>query len=162
MAQNTSAAQDALGRQILIENPSRYLAFRHSTIPEPEFLSELARRTGCGILLDVNNIYVTCTNLALDTSKYLDAFSGTFIGEIHLAGHSRVTRAGEELLIDDHASMVCEDVWRLYETALDRFGHVPSLVEWDKQLPAFETILDESRKAERIATARTNGHARAA
>ena len=85
-----------------------------------------------------------------------------FIGEIHLAGHTSVTRGGVEILIDDHASIVCDDVWRLYETALTRFGLVPSLVEWDKQLPAFETILGEARKAECIATARANGHARAA
>jgi hypothetical protein len=162
VAQNVSAAQGAFGRQILVENPSRYLDFRHSAIPEAEFLAELARRTDCGILLDVNNIFVTCTNLGLDPSDYFDALSGSFIGEIHLAGHSRVTRGEAEILIDDHASIVCGEVWRLYETALDRFGLLPSLVEWDKQLPVFETILGEARKAERIATARTNGHARAA
>jgi uncharacterized protein (UPF0276 family) len=162
VAKNVSAAQDAFGRQILVENPSRYLAFRHSAIPEAEFLAQLVRRSGCGILLDVNNIFVTCTNLGLDSNDYFDALSGSFIGEIHLAGHSRVTRGNAEILIDDHASIVCEEVWRLYETALGRFGLVPSLVEWDKQLPAFEMILGEARKAERIATARTNTHARAA
>jgi uncharacterized protein (UPF0276 family) len=162
VAQNVSAAQDAFGRQILVENPSRYLVFRHSAIPEAEFLAELARRTGCGILLDVNNIFVTCTNLGLDPSAYFDALSGSSIGEIHLAGHSRVRRGGAEILIDDHASIVCEEVWRLYEEALTRFSLVPSLVEWDKHLPGFETILGEARKAERVATTRTNGHARAA
>lgn len=162
VAQNVSAAQDALGRQILVENPSRYLAFEHSEIPEAEFLAELARRTGCGVLLDVNNIFVTCSNLGLDTGEYFDALSGCSIGEIHLAGHSPVTRGGAAILIDDHASIVCEQVWRLYEEALTRFGLVPSLVEWDKQLPMFETLLGEARKAECIATARTNGHARAA
>jgi hypothetical protein len=162
VAQNVSAAQDAFGRPILIENPSRYLQFRHSAIPEAEFMAELVGRTGCGILLDVNNIFVTCANLGLDPMDYFDGLSGSFVSEIHLAGHSRLTRANAEILVDDHASIVCEEVWRLYETALDRFGLIPSLVEWDKQLPAFETILDEARKAERIATARTNGHARAA
>jgi hypothetical protein len=95
-------------------------------------------------------------------SSLVYARDGSFIGEIHVAGHSRVTRGGVELLIDDHASIACEEVWRLYETALDRFGLLPSLVEWDKQLPGFETILGEARKAERIATLRTNSHARAA
>jgi hypothetical protein len=113
VARNVAAAQDAFGRRILVENPSRYLHFRHSTIPEAEFLAELARRTGCGILLDVNNIFVSCTNLGLDPGGYFEALSGSFIGEIHLAGHSRVLRGGSEILIDDHASAVSEPVWRL-------------------------------------------------
>ncbi len=162
VAKNVSAAQDAFGRQILVENPSRYLHFKHSSIPEPEFLAHLARITGCGILLDVNNIYVTCANLGLDAEVYLEAMADCFIGEIHLAGHSRVSRGTAEILIDDHASIVSGPVWRLYEMALDRFGLVPSLVEWDKDLPPFETLLGEARTAERIARTRMGKHACAA
>jgi len=162
VAANVSAAQDAFGRQILVENPSRYLSFRHSAIPEPEYLAELARRTGCGILLDVNNIYVTCTNLGGDTDAYFSALSDCHIGEIHLAGHARVRRGGAEILIDDHASIVSEPVWRLYEKALSRFGMVPSLIEWDKDLPPFETLIGEAKKAERIAQDWNSQDARAA
>jgi uncharacterized protein (UPF0276 family) len=159
---NVSAAQEAFGRRILIENPSRYLAFRQSAIPEPEFLAELARRTGCGILLDVNNVFVTCTNLDLDAQTYLEALSGSFIGEIHLAGHSRVARGGSSILIDDHASIVCEAVWRLYARALERFGLVHSLIEWDKDLPLFATLMGQVREAERIVSTWSGKHARAA
>jgi uncharacterized protein (UPF0276 family) len=162
VARSISAAQDAFGRRILIENPSRYLAFRHSTIPEPEFLAELARRTGCGILLDVNNVFVTCTNLALDADTYLEALAGSFIGEIHLAGHSRVIRSGSPILIDDHASIVCEQVWTLYARALERFGPVPSLIEWDKDLPPLAALLGQAREAERIASTWSDNRAQAA
>jgi uncharacterized protein (UPF0276 family) len=162
VARNIAAAQDAFGRQILVENPSRYLAFRHSTIPEPEFLAELARRTGCGILLDVNNIFVSCTNLGLNAEAYFEALSNSFIGEIHLAGHSRVSRGGSEILIDDHASVVSEPVWRLYSNALKHFGLVPSLVEWDKDLPPLDTLIGEARAAEQIAQSWSTEHARAA
>jgi uncharacterized protein (UPF0276 family) len=162
LERNIAAAQDAFGRRILIENPSRYLAFAHSTIPEPELLAELARRTGCGILLDVNNVFVTCANLALDAEAYLNALRGTSIGEIHLAGHSRVMRGDSSILVDDHASIVCEAVWRLYVIALKRFGVVPSLIEWDKDLPPFTTLTDQARKAERIVTSWSDNHARAA
>ena len=162
MAQNVAAAQDAFGRRILVENPSRYLHFRHSTICEPDFLAELARRTGCGILLDVNNIFVSCANLDLDAEAYCEALTGSSIGEIHLAGHSRVTRGGAQILIDDHASVVSEPVWQLYARALERFGLVPSLVEWDKDLPPFDTLMGEARTAERVAQSWIAGHARAA
>jgi uncharacterized protein (UPF0276 family) len=161
VAKNVCTVQDAFARRILVEIPSRYLHFRHSTIPEPEFLAELARRTGCGILLDVNNIFVSCANLDLDAECYLEALVGSDIGEIHLAGHSRVSRGGAEILIDDHASVVSKPVWRLYEMALKRFGLVPSLVEWDKDLPDFDTLIGEAHTAEHIARAWIE-HARAA
>ena len=162
VSNNISTAQETLGRRVLVENPSRYLNLRHSAIPEPEFLAELARRTGCGILLDVNNIHVTCTNLAVQPDDYFEALAGCAIGEIHLAGHSRVTRGGAELLIDDHASIVSDAVWRLYERAISQFGLVPSLVEWDKDLPDFGTLIGQARKAGRIAEEKFAGHARAA
>ena len=153
VARNIAFAQEILGRPILIENPSRYLAFRHSPIPETEFLSELHRRTGCGILCDVNNIFVTCSNLGHDAQAYLEALPPAAVSEIHLAGHSRVERGGLSILIDDHASVVSAPVWHLYERALDRFGAKPALVEWDKNLPTLETLLGEARIANKIGQA---------
>lgn len=162
VARNVAAAQDLLGRRILVENPSRYLHFRHSSIPEPEFLAELARCTGCGILCDVNNIVVTCSNLGLDADAYLEALPASAIGEIHLAGHSRIARGSGTILIDDHASPVPAPVWRLYERALQIFGLVPSLIEWDKDLPCFETLHAEAFAAERVANSQVSPNARAA
>lgn len=162
VARNVRVAQDTLGRRILVENPSRYLHFRHSTIPEPEFLAELALRTGCGILCDVNNIFVTCSNLGLDADAYLEALPVGAVSEIHLAGHSRVERNGHTILIDDHASTVSEPVWRLYARALARFGVVPSLIEWDKNLPPIETLLAEAGAARSIAAGMGVANARAA
>jgi len=153
VTRNVNRAQEILGRQILVENPSIYLRFRHSTIPEAEFLAELARRSGCGLLVDVNNIYVTCTNFGDDANAYLDALPVEAAGEIHLAGHFRTERNGRLLLIDDHGDAVCDAVWELYRLALARFGLVPSLIEWDKQLPAWPVLVGEARKAERIAAA---------
>lgn len=151
VGRNVAAVQDALGRRILIENPSRYLRFRHSVMSEPKFLAELARRTGCGVLCDVNNIYVSCANLGEDAAAYVHALPDDIVGEIHLAGHSRSRRGTGEVLIDDHASPVCADVWALYGVALARFGLVPTLVEWDNDLPALPALLAEARKAERAA-----------
>lgn len=151
VAGSVARAQETLGCRLLVENPSSYLRFRHSTIPEPEFLAELVRRTGCGLLCDVNNIHVTCTNLGGAPEDYLDALPAAAIGEIHLAGHSAATRGGRTLLIDDHGSPVAPSVWRLYRHALARFGLVPSLVEWDKTLPALAVLLEEARCAERLA-----------
>jgi uncharacterized protein len=153
VARNIAFAQEILGRPILVENPSRYLAFRHSPIPETEFLTELHRRTGCGILCDVNNIFVTCSNLGLDAQAYLEALPRAAVEEIHLAGHSRVERGGLSILIDDHASIVSAPVWRLYERALERFGATPSLVEWDKNLPSLEILLGEARIADKFGQA---------
>jgi uncharacterized protein len=147
VARNVEITQEALGRQILIENPSRYLSFRHSSIAEPEFLTALARRTGCGLLFDVNNVFVTCTNLGLDAARYLDAIPAETVGEVHLAGHSRVVRDGIAMLIDDHASRVAPPVWELYRRAVARIGAVPTLVEWDKALPSFAVLLSEARAA---------------
>jgi uncharacterized protein len=156
--------QDALGRRILIENPSSYLRFRHSTIQEPEFLGELVRRTGCGLLCDVNNIYVTAWNLGLDAVAYLEALPADAIGEIHLAGHAENDAEGRPILIDDHGSPVATPVWKLYERALDRFGPVPTLIEWDTDIPALAVLLDEARIANGLmeTAARCDDHARAA
>jgi uncharacterized protein len=145
-------AQHALGRRLLIENPSSYLRYRASTIPEPEFLAELARRTGCGILCDVNNVHVSARNLGFDPLAYLGALPAAAIGEIHLAGHHVAEDAGG-ILIDDHGSRVAADVWALHAEALRRFGPVPTLIEWDANLPALPILLDEARHAEEVADA---------
>jgi uncharacterized protein (UPF0276 family) len=141
--------QDRLGRRLLVENPSGYLRFRESPIPEAAFLDELARRTGCGLLCDVNNIYVTCANLGGSAEQWLDALTPSAVAEIHLAGHVVNDADGTRLLIDDHGSAVTDDVWRLYERALGRFGAVPTLVEWDTELPALDVLLAEADKAQR-------------
>jgi len=150
VARNVDRTQEALGRKILVENPSRYLAFAHSTIAEPEFLAALARRTGCGVLCDINNVFVTCTNLGLDPDAWLASLPPEAVGEIHLAGHSRVERDGKAILIDDHACTVAPEVWALYRQALARFGNVATLIEWDKDLPALDVLLGEARQAARI------------
>jgi len=162
VARNLAVAQEALGRSILVENPSSYLRYRHSTIAEPDFLAELVRRTGCGLLCDVNNIFVTSSNLGLDAEAYLDALPPAAIGEIHLAGHSRVSRNGHALLIDDHAARVVPPVWALYRRAIAGIGLVPSLVEWDKELPALDVLLGEAGAAADAAEAALDADARAA
>jgi len=156
--------QDALGRPILIENPSSYLRFRHSTIEEPEFLAELTRRTECGLLCDVNNIYVTAWNLGLDAASYMDALPAEAVGEIHLAGHAENDADGRTILIDDHGSPVAAPVWTLYERALERFGPVPTLIEWDTDIPELTVLLDEARRADNLlaAAVRRDDHAHAA
>ncbi len=148
VARNVSRAQEALGRPLLIENPSSYLRFRHSPIPEPEFLTELAQRTGCGLLCDVNNVFVSCRNFDQDPAAYLDALPAAAIGEVHLAGHARNEAEGRIILIDDHGSPVADEVWALFARALDRFGPRPTLIEWDTDVPALAVLLGEARRAE--------------
>jgi uncharacterized protein (UPF0276 family) len=148
VCRNVDQVQTTLGRPVLIENPSGYLRFAASTIPEPAFLAELSHRTGCGLLVDVNNIYVTAQNFGLDPMAYLDALPPARVGELHLAGHSVNDANGEALLIDDHGSPVAPAVWALYEHALRRFGAVPTLVEWDTAIPPLEVLIEEARSAE--------------
>jgi hypothetical protein len=142
-------AQERLGRRLLIENPSSYLRFRHSTIQEAQFMTEIAGRAGCGILCDVNNIHVSASNFRFDPVAYLEALPIEAIGEIHLAGHH--VAEDVDILIDDHGSRVAEPVWALYAAALRRFGPVPTLIEWDTNLPALEVLLDEAHHAEELA-----------
>jgi uncharacterized protein (UPF0276 family) len=151
VARHVDQAQTALGRQLLLENPSSYLQFRDSTIPEAEFLAELAGRSGCGLLCDVNNVYVTAHNFGLDAVRYLATLPVGAVGEIHVAGHSPSDADGQSLLIDDHGSPVSEAVWALYACALERFGAVPRLIEWDTALPPLARLLDEAATADRIA-----------
>jgi len=144
------AVQDVLGRQILIENPSSYLHYVESVIPEWEFLAEVAGRSGCGVLLDVNNIYVSARNHGFDASAYLRAIPLALVQEIHLAGFVVNRFDDGEILIDTHSQPVCPAVWALYRQAVQRFGPVPTLIEWDADLPPLETLLDEARRADAI------------
>jgi uncharacterized protein len=164
VADHIDEVQNALGRHILIENPSSYLRFRHSSMAEPHFLAELARRTGCRLLCDVNNIYVSAWNVGLDAGSYLDALPLQAIGEIHLAGHAANDADGRTILIDDHGSPVTAPVWKLYQRALERFGSVPTLIEWDTDLPELSVLLGEASVAGRLldAFASENDHACAA
>jgi len=142
--------QERLRRQILVENISSYIQFRQSTIPEGEFIARVAQRTGCGILLDVNNLYVNEANNGIDPVAYLDALPVSSIREIHLAGHDR---AGT-LLIDTHGTRVAAPVWELYAQALDRCGPVATLIEWDTDIPPLEVLLDEARHAATVMRSR--------
>ena len=149
VCRNVDQVQAHLKRRLLIENPSTYLQFRHSTIPEWEFLAQVARRTGCGILCDVNNVYVSACNHGWDASAYLAALPTAAVGEIHLAGHAvRRLDGGRTLRIDDHGSRVAPEVWALYAEALARFGPVPTLIEWDTDVPPLEVLMDEAACAE--------------
>lgn len=153
VCQRVARVQATLGRRILVENPSRYLRFKRSQIPEPEFLAELVATTGCGLLLDVNNVYVSCRNFEEDLDAYVAALDADGVGEIHLAGHAENEADGRTILIDDHGSPVAAPVWRLYAQALERLGPIPTLIEWDTNLPELGTLLDEAAKAGRLLNA---------
>jgi uncharacterized protein (UPF0276 family) len=152
VAGNVNTAQDALQRRILVENPSVYLRYKHSTLSEAEFLTELCRRTGCGILCDVNNAYVAANNVGLDAAAWLAALPADAIGEIHLAGHHEEHFDERTLLIDDHGAPITAAVWDLYQTAIALYGMVPTLIERDKNIPALDELLGEA------ADARTHAH----
>jgi uncharacterized protein (UPF0276 family) len=144
-------AQDQLGLRLLLENPSTYFEFEASTMSEAAFLGEVVRRTGCGLLLDLNNAHVSCVNRADDAAAYLEALPLHAVGEIHLAGFARDTGdAGAPLLIDDHGSAVDAEVWELYESVSYRLGPLPTLIEWDNAVPAFGELLAQARKAQKI------------
>ncbi|WP_321813745.1 MULTISPECIES: DUF692 domain-containing protein [unclassified Paraburkholderia] len=136
--------QDTLRRRVLIENVSTYVRFRDDDYSEATFLAELARRTGCGVLLDVNNLYVNQRNHGEDALAAMHALPCDIVGELHLAGH----RVSEAAVIDDHGSRVAPEVWSLYEAALQRFGAVPTLIEWDTHVPPLAVLLDEARQAQ--------------
>lgn len=143
MASRVHRMQETLGRRILIENVSSYVDFRASDFSEGEFLAELARRSGCGILLDVNNLYVNQVNHGSDALQAMAALPRERVGEIHLAGHL-ITDDG---LIDDHGSPVAAPVWRLYEAALALFGPVPTLIEWDTDVPELSVLIEQAAQA---------------
>ena len=143
--------QTILGRQMLLENPATYLLFEESTIEETEFLAEVARRTGCGLLLDVNNVFVAATNHQMDAGAYLKRFPVQWVREIHLSGHSEtIDDAGAPLLIDSHDTPVKDPVWALYAELIDRVGPVASLVEWDNDVPEWPVLRAEAEAADAI------------
>ena len=147
---NIKKVQDYLKRQILIENPSSYLSFSSSIIPEWEFIAEVAEHSGCGILLDVNNIHVNAHNHGFKPTKYLDALAPEFVKEIHLAGYSVNENEGKKIYIDDHGAPVYEAVWRLFKKAVQKFRDTPVLIEWDTNVPELSVLLKERKKAEKI------------
>lgn len=150
IADNIYRMQEALKRRVAIENPSHYLKMDEHTLDEIYFLTELVRRTGCGLLLDVNNVYVSGRNLGFPADAYIDAFPGDAVMEIHLAGHTADPALGEALLVDSHDTPVAPLVWSLYERLIKRIGARPTLIERDDNLPAFEVLLAEREYASRI------------
>ncbi|NRB11120.1 MAG: DUF692 domain-containing protein [Rickettsiaceae bacterium] len=147
---NITKAQEYLGREILIENPSVYLEFNNSIYKETEFLNILAKTTGAKILLDVNNVYVSCLNNGWDMQEYISEIDKGLVKEIHLAGHSIKQLANnKKLYVDSHDDFVTSEVWDLYHQALKRFGTQPTLLEWDGKIPSLETLISEAKKAER-------------
>ncbi|WP_284614327.1 DUF692 domain-containing protein [Aquabacterium humicola] len=153
MAANVQRVQDRLQRPILVENLSAYLRWADDSLAEADFFNRLARRTGCGLLLDVNNLVVNALNAGTDplrtTSEVIDALDAGIVGEIHLAGHAELG----DIVIDDHGSRVDAVTWAAYRHAIARFGAVPTLIEWDTDLPALDVLLDEAATAERCAAA---------
>jgi hypothetical protein len=147
---NVARMQDALGRQVLIENPSLYLPLKGHDYDEAEFLARLCERAGCGLLLDVNNVFVSAHNLGYSAEAYLDAIPAAAVGEIHLAGHSADPELGADLLIDSHDAAVAEPVWRLYARLIARIGPRPTLIERDGAIPAFADLLAERARAEAL------------
>jgi len=152
LSEHIDQVQERLKRPILVENPAVYVAFDNS-LNEPQFLAELVRRTGCGLLLDVNNLYVSHCNVGLEIEGYLETLPADCVGEIHLAGHHVRQIGNAELRIDDHGSKVCDAVWDLYRRAVARFGEVPALIEWDSDIPELSILLEEAAKARHHAQA---------
>lgn len=151
VAEHIDAVQTTLRRQMLLENPSTYVGIAESTIPEVEFLAEVSRRTGCGLLLDVNNVFVSSTNLGTSPQDYLDEFLVERVKEIHLGGHHRdIDDAGAPLLIDAHAAPVAQPVWELYACVIARTGPIATLIEWDNDIPDWPMLCAEAAAAERI------------
>lgn len=151
VADHIDEVQEVVGRRMLLENPSSYLAFDESTFEETDFLREIAARTGCGLLLDVNNVFVSATNLGTDPISYIDAFPLDLVGEIHLAGHDEDhDDHGKPLLIDSHGREVAEPVWSLYEYVVQKSGARPSLIEWDNDVPDWPVLEAEAARAARI------------
>lgn len=150
VCEHIDQVQSTLKRPMLLENPSTYLQFQRSTLDETDFISEITRRTGCGLLLDVNNVYVSCTNHQRDPESYLDGLPLHAVGEIHLAGFAEDTdNLGDRLLIDDHGAPIDNAVWQLYEKVLAQVGPMPTLIERDNHLPAFSVLLAEAQQADR-------------
>ncbi len=154
VADHIDQVQDVLGRQMLLENPSSYLAFEDSTWSETDFLAELVRRTGCGLLLDVNNVFISATNLGYTPEGYLEAYPLEAVGEIHVGGHATdADEHGALLLIDSHGCQTADPVWDLLARALQGTGPAPVLVEWDNDVPDWATLRIETERAARALSA---------
>jgi uncharacterized protein (UPF0276 family) len=147
IAGNIARMQDALGMAIAIENPSHYLHIDGNEWDEIDFLAELSRRSGCGLLLDINNVYVSACNLGFSAEDWIDRFPQALVGEIHLAGHSADPTLGDALLIDSHDAPIAPEVWQLYRRFVDRAGARPTLIERDGNVPAFEELMAERQQA---------------
>ncbi|MGP0089175.1 MAG: DUF692 domain-containing protein [Xanthobacteraceae bacterium] len=155
LAVHIDEVQEGLGRRYLVENPSRYVGFAHSTMNEVEFLSALAQRTGCLLLCDVSNVYLSAHNMRFDPYRYLEGLPADAIGEVHLGGFEAEADEADPsatVLIDTHAAKVAEPVWDLYACAVRRFGRKPTLIEWDNDLPPFATLLAEAKHADAVAS----------
>jgi len=149
--EHVDEVQTVLGRQMLLENPSTYVCFAASTLPEVEFLGEISRRTGCGLLLDVNNVFVSAINHGTQPLAYLETFPFDRVKEIHLGGHENdIDDTGGPLLIDTHRSPVAAEVWTLYRRVIDRHGAIPTLIEWDNDVPDWPTLRAEAAAAQQI------------
>ena len=147
---NVDKVQEVLKRQILVENPSSYLAFADRDMTEPAFIAEIVKRTGCGLLLDINNIHVSAHNMGFDALAYLDAIPKGAAQEIHLAGYHVNDAGGREIFVDAHNHTVYDGVWDLYRAALNKLGDIPTLIEWDSDLPPLNVLLGEAKKADKI------------
>jgi uncharacterized protein len=151
VADHIDEIQEALGRQMLLENPSTYLAFAESAYSETDFIAQVVRRTGCGLLLDVNNVHVASTNQQWDPFSYIDAYPLNHVREIHLAGHARdFDESDRTLLIDSHDGPVDDMVWELYAHAIERIGPMPTLIGWDADVPDWRTLYAEAERADAI------------
>lgn len=150
VAERVQQIQQFLNCQIIIENISSYVRYAHSTLTEPEFLTALATKTGCGILLDVNNIYVSARNLGFEPIDYIAAIPAKLVQEIHLAGFTSMLIDNHEVLIDSHNRPIVPAVWDLYQKAIQHLGHKPTIIEWDADLPTLEALCLEAYRAEKI------------
>ncbi|MBI4486874.1 MAG: DUF692 domain-containing protein [Acidobacteria bacterium] len=165
LAAHLDEVQDGLGRPYLLENPSSYVGFGASTMNEVEFLSELVRRTGCQLLCDVSNVYLSAHNMGYDANRYIDGLPAEAIGELHLGGFTPEedeANPGAQLLVDTHATVVAEAAWELYAYAIRRFGPKPTLIEWDNDIPPLPTLLGEAARADKIAAGAVTPEARRA
>ena len=147
LATRIEQVQEYLGRKILVENASTYLEFSHNEMPEWDFINEISRRSGCGLLLDINNVYVNACNHNFDPHEFLSNVSPESVGEIHLAGHTAKDLPEGTIRIDTHDQRVCDEVWNLYASVTRRFETAPTLIEWDKDLPDFTVLMDEANIA---------------
>jgi hypothetical protein len=153
LTRHLDEVQDGLGRSYLVENPSSYFGFVGSTMSEVDFLGELTKRTGCRLLCDVSNVYVSAQNMGYDPYEYIDGLPRQSVAEIHLGGFTAEpdeALPGAEILVDTHAAHVAEPVWALYDHAVRRFGAIPTLIEWDNEVPSFATLLAEANRADHI------------